>query len=102
VTSGFVNGGTGVSGRGLDGPATAAFSSSSASQWAKASSSSMVGCAGYIDGDDTLLVGRDAERRGVSEVRDMHEETGDSDADSGTGNERDEAVEGIFEGPASV
>jgi len=62
----------------------------------------MFGCVGYIDGDGTLLAGRDTERRGVSEVREMYEETGDSDAGSGTGNERDEAVEGTFEGPASV
>ena len=100
VTSGLVNESIGGSGCGMDGPATV-LSSSSASRWAKASSSSMLGCVGYINGDDALLAGRDAERRGVSEAREICEEIGDSDTGNGVGNENDEAVEGIVEGPAS-
>ena len=68
VTSGLANRSAGGSGCRLDGPGAAAFSSFSASRRAKASSSSMVGCAGYINGDEALLAGRDAERRYVSEA----------------------------------
>lgn len=62
----------------------------------------MLGCTGYINGDDALLAGRDAEGRSDSEGRDMYEEAGDSDTGSGIGNESDEAVEGTVEGPASA
>jgi len=61
VTSGLANRGTGGSGCRLDGPGAVAFSFSAGCR-AKASWSSMVGCVGYISGDDALLVGRDAKR----------------------------------------
>ena len=98
----MVLGSAGGSGSGLEGPAAAALFSSSASRSAKASSSSMLGCAGNINGDDTRLTGRDAEERGTSrEARDICEESGDSDEGSGVGNETDGLLEGIVEGPAS-
>jgi len=63
----------------------------------------MFGCAGYINGDETLLAGRDAERWGVcGEARGMWEEIGDSDTGNGAGDENGEVVVGNVEGPASV
>jgi len=94
VTSGTVYGSAGC---GLDDPVSAALSSSSASRWAKASSSSM----DCISGDDILLGGRDAERWGVW-GEGMCDETGDSDTGSVAENEGDETVEGNLEGPASA
>jgi len=93
VTSGAAYGGAeGGSGCGVGDLAATLSASSSASCLAKASSS--IGC---INGDDILLVGRDAERWGVwGEEWGLCEETGDSD--TGTVKEN----EGDFEGPASV
>jgi hypothetical protein len=76
--SGLMNQSTRGSGCGLDGPAAAALSSSTTGRWARTSSSRMLDCTGFINGDDALLVGQDAKRQCVSEARGKREEAGDS------------------------
>lgn len=98
ITSVLVYGGAeGGAGFGLGGPAASALSSSSASILAKASSSAMLGC---INGDGTLLEGRDAESVD-GEGWGMLEETGDSDMGNGVEGKSGELVGGSLEGPAS-
>lgn len=73
----------------------AAIRSSSASRWAKASSSSKAGWTGRSNGDDN------AEAYGVFwEVRGACGGTERSDTGSGGGRERGEVVFGNVEGPA--
>lgn len=74
----------------LGGPVAATLS---ANRWARAPSSPTTGFVGRIEGDDTLLTGKDVETRDVfGEVKGVCGGIGDSDTGDGEVNEGDEVV----------